>query len=495
MQLSRRDFLRLSASVSAVLLSGRGYSQPLRRRKEISTLTPTELASYRSGVSAMKVLARDNPLSWDYQRAVHRIDPGGSTLNVLSDPTGVASYWRQCKHGHDHFFSWHRWEMLYWEEMCRQLSGDTNFNLPYWDWMANGFLPDALRQPSAGPANPLYHATRNSTFNDGSSQLNDLGQALALNGFSSTAFLEFSGRFEGNPHGQVHVAIGGDMRDPDTAALDPIFYLHHANIDRYWVEWLRQGGGRANPAGAWLTETFNFQTIAGPKTPTAGGAVTTEGLGYTYDRERIVVPRVDFLKFLRGLRLPYKLPKPKVIPVPRPPRPGPDPAPWTTLGIVGAFQVDGFPTIVQVPRDPASVMTLRRALTSRDVQVAFEFHGIRIEPAAKKEGFIYQIFLVSSEKNLVADRTTEVAEIGSLTSFNVLAAMGHKHQGHDADPPPRVVMSDEAKSLLAKVTDRDPAIVLVRRSPLKDKTGKERAFNPKELMFSVEQLHIAARKS
>lgn len=495
MQLSRREFLRLSASVGAILVSRHAQAQPLRRRKEISTLTATEVASYRSGVNAMKALTRNNPLSWDYQRAVHRIDPPGSPGNPLPDPPGVANYWRQCKHGHIHFFSWHRWEMLYWEEMCRQLSGDSSFNLPYWDWMANGFLPVALRQPSGGPVNPLYHAGRNIGFNNGSAQLNDLGQALALDGYSSMDFLSFSGQFENNPHGQVHVSIGGDMGDPDTAGRDPIFYLHHANIDRYWVEWLRQGGGRTNPTGAWLTQSFNFQTIAGPKTPTAGQSVSTDALGYTYDKARIPPFTLDILKFLKGLRLRYKLPKPRVLPVPPPPRPpGPDPVPWTPLGVLGAFKVDGFPTVVPVPIHRTGVRTIQQALSDRGVQVAVAFHGIRIDRDARKDGFVYQIFLVPSERDLGADRLTDAAVIGSLTSFNVLAAIGHKHQGHDGDGASRVVMSDEARSLLAKSADKDPAIIFVRRSPLKDKDGKELPFDPNVSMFSTEQMRLEARK-
>jgi tyrosinase len=35
------------------------------------------------------------------------------------------------------------------------------------------------------------------------------------------------------------------MSDPGIAALDPIFYLHHCNIDRMWAVW--NGGGKANP--------------------------------------------------------------------------------------------------------------------------------------------------------------------------------------------------------------------------------------------------------
>ena len=38
--------------------------------------------------------------------------------------------------------------------------------------------------------------------------------------------------------------IGGLMGDPHTATRDPVFWLHHANIDRIWWLWT-QGGGAA----------------------------------------------------------------------------------------------------------------------------------------------------------------------------------------------------------------------------------------------------------
>lgn len=54
------------------------------------------------------------------------------------------------------------------------------------------------------------------------------------------------GDLESNPHNLVHTYVGGYqdlngpeglMSDPGVAALDPIFYLHHANIDRMWAAW------------------------------------------------------------------------------------------------------------------------------------------------------------------------------------------------------------------------------------------------------------------
>ena len=69
-----------------------------------------------------------------------------------------------------------------------------------------------------------------------------------------------NGGLEGSPHNAVHGLVGGTQRGhdqndpafgglmgwPDQAALDPIFWLHHANIDRLWESW-RKGVPGADP--------------------------------------------------------------------------------------------------------------------------------------------------------------------------------------------------------------------------------------------------------
>ena len=60
-------------------------------------------------------------------------------------------------------------------------------------------------------------------------------------------FSSFTGLLEAQPHNTVHVKVGGWMGDPNTAAQHPIFWLHHANIDRLWEHWLDRGDDRANP--------------------------------------------------------------------------------------------------------------------------------------------------------------------------------------------------------------------------------------------------------
>lgn len=39
-------------------------------------------------------------------------------------------------------------------------------------------------------------------------------------------------------HNRVHVLVGGTMGDVSVSANDPIFWLHHANVDRIFEMWL-----------------------------------------------------------------------------------------------------------------------------------------------------------------------------------------------------------------------------------------------------------------
>jgi tyrosinase len=55
------------------------------------------------------------------------------------------------------------------------------------------------------------------------------------------------------------------MQDPDLAALDPIFWLHHSNIDRLWEVWLDCDPSHQNLTSAyWLTGVaFQFYDATG----------------------------------------------------------------------------------------------------------------------------------------------------------------------------------------------------------------------------------------
>ncbi|MFN0125291.1 MAG: tyrosinase family protein [Verrucomicrobiales bacterium] len=56
---------------------------------------------------------------------------------------------------------------------------------------------------------------------------------------SSTTFEAFQTTLEGGPHNSGHRAVGGTMASASSPA-DPIFWMHHANIDRLWAIWQAQ---------------------------------------------------------------------------------------------------------------------------------------------------------------------------------------------------------------------------------------------------------------
>src|SRR5262249_55065661 len=97
------------------------------------------------------------------------------------------------------------------------------------------------------------------------------------------------GRLESQPHDVIHVAVGGSgwMSDPDMAARDPIFWLHHCNIDRLWTHWIGLGGGRRDPTSKpmWMNTKFAFYDEKGTKVVLTGAEIldTRRQLNYGYD--------------------------------------------------------------------------------------------------------------------------------------------------------------------------------------------------------------------
>jgi tyrosinase len=65
---------------------------------------------------------------------------------------------------------------------------------------------------------------------------------------AATSFVQFDVRVQGdslsaiNYHGGGHLGVGselGEVADIYSSPGDPIFYLHHANMDRLWDKWQR----------------------------------------------------------------------------------------------------------------------------------------------------------------------------------------------------------------------------------------------------------------
>jgi tyrosinase len=277
-------------------------------RREVRSLGPEDptLEYYADAVGEMETRSeREDPTSWLYQAAVH----GTEVPSPLAE-------WNQCTHNTWFFVSWHRIFLYYFEQIVRSVIQDLhgaeaaeNWALPYWNYCRGGefaTLPEAFREKTRadGSRNPLYVAERDPLVNAGGElepAAVESGKALARPRFIGRA--EFGGRrekvtqfgeetsrgvFEGTPHGTVHDGVGGRggwMSNILTAGKDPIFWLHHCNLDRIWSQWLAQGGGRENPPeSSWLDQSFEFYDAEKKRvSKTCGDVVETEALDYKYD--------------------------------------------------------------------------------------------------------------------------------------------------------------------------------------------------------------------
>jgi Common central domain of tyrosinase/Polyphenol oxidase middle domain len=267
-------------------------------------MTEKELASLKRGVAAMKALPPDNPRSWRFQANMHR------TIDTV--PENAVDLWNKCEHGTIYFFFWHRGYVYYFERILREMSGDPDLTVPYWDWQTDPTLPVPFRNPvDSDGVNPLYDSTRN--INDGSplnpiNVVDDTVAALALIRFVDVSPKDsFTKHFEGSPHGAVHNQTGGNMTQFTTAAQDPIFWLHHCNIDRNLDRWLNQGGGRKDPSDdAFLDKSYFFIDETGSK---VNGKVrdilNSVQLGYRYEDAPNPSPAV----LLTALGQPTEVPK------------------------------------------------------------------------------------------------------------------------------------------------------------------------------------------
>ena len=267
------------------------------RRRDIWSLDDDDpiVVGYANAVAAMKAKPKGDPTSWSYQAAIHG-----------SQASRTRPAYNQCRHGGWYFVSWHRMYLYFFERIVRAevvaSGGPEDWALPFWNYEAGGRtnrLPRPFRRSRRrdGSRNPLHVARRAPGINRGAGLPPEItSSAFALSRTAFTGVGEFgggrtsalgqfwseTGRLEQTPHNDVHVAIGGLMGDPDTAAEDPIFWLHHANIDRLWWQWQKTGSDPRR--SAWRDQSFDFFDVGGtPVTMTAAEVVHTRRLRYTYE--------------------------------------------------------------------------------------------------------------------------------------------------------------------------------------------------------------------
>jgi tyrosinase len=186
--------------------------------------------------------------------------------------------------------------LAFLEINIQRVLGKPDFGIPYWDWSFEGSTPPALQSlslmftdPNAfgSDGNPVtsgrfaFNAADPNSFRvlietDLSGSLRQVVRGLRRQFRSGASTLPsvldvnaafdtvadpnlavydqapwdrtstgFRNRLEGfigtGLHNQVHRWVGGDM-EPPSSPNDPLFYVHHCNVDRIWEGWMQRNG-------------------------------------------------------------------------------------------------------------------------------------------------------------------------------------------------------------------------------------------------------------
>jgi hypothetical protein len=205
----------------------------IRLRKEFRDLTQEEWIKFKSTLRSM------------YEKDATGISPIDRITKVHLD-------WADEAHYTPHFLPWHRvFTWLMETEMRNRTPGIT---IPYWNWEFDA------KNPQQSPIfNEFYLGTKVGPSGDCNWRVRYpknhclVRDYRVIHGFYSEktldkivynkkfSFAQFAKRFEVGPHGIVHTELNGDMTDM-MSPNDPIFWLHHSQVERRFLEWQNYRG-------------------------------------------------------------------------------------------------------------------------------------------------------------------------------------------------------------------------------------------------------------
>jgi tyrosinase len=235
------------------------------------------VAALEDAYSKMQAIAETDNRGWVYWAEFHgynrnecwhdpRVGPGGVVYNL--------------------FLPWHRAYLVFFDNAARDQNPDAI--LPWWDWTSsvshqNG-LPTAYRSggdaletgpvPAIGPR-PARRTQRNPSSPGGLPTAAQVDDLLLLSDFR-----DFSDQLQ-EIHNSVHGWVGGDMGSIATAAFDPVFWAHHAMIDRIWYLWQLKYGVNTIPPEYLDMALFPGMTVQ--------QVLDVKALGYDYASAAVAV--------------------------------------------------------------------------------------------------------------------------------------------------------------------------------------------------------------
>ena len=273
------------------------------------------LAKYAQAVEIMRELPQHDQRSWQWWWNTHWIKGFPAFLwdhsrklktEVIASLPPEAredaeAVWNGCQsHATDpsdpehfqqwYFLPWHRLMLNQFEGVIREVLQDEEFSLPYWNPVTGN--PDDFIVPAVFrvPGTTLYNGTRWPWVNGGERIDTLYKDWINLGALNETFYIDspngnlgFNPRMDQNPHFFTHFALGGDMAEFSTVGGDPMFYLHHANMDRIWESWSRLGN--KNPTDPkYLNRKFSYGDRSNKRAdlPVSASDRTAQ-MGYEYD--------------------------------------------------------------------------------------------------------------------------------------------------------------------------------------------------------------------
>ncbi|KAI0316266.1 Di-copper centre-containing protein [Amylostereum chailletii] len=271
-------------------------------RREWRQFTTDEKSAWISAVKCLNGLPHDDALTPSVDPSISNIPGVNASGSYYDDFVYVHMDLNTRIHNTGLFLPWHRWYVAVYEGALKEKCGYTGSS-PYWDWSIDAphfFESDfwADSDPTSGlggfgdpnkdfsvpdGAFSDFHLTypsphilrRNLTlqpylgldpqfFTEPAKIANTSFTAAEVskmvNGFVGD-YKGFQTYFEGweGAHGSVHLIMGGDLggdcpssapsnctNGPTFSANEPLFWMHHAMVDKVWYDW--QQANTANAA-------------------------------------------------------------------------------------------------------------------------------------------------------------------------------------------------------------------------------------------------------
>ncbi|KAF9558276.1 tyrosinase [Agrocybe pediades] len=274
--------------------------EKLLERREWRTLDDDEKADYISAVQCLMSSPAHNP---PIKEAKTRFDEFQAYHISIANDVHVTG----------EFLPWHRQMVKSYENALRNECGYKGTQ-PYWDWAldtdsAESFFASPIFDPDTGfggngvpgtytlppfgddsriNATAFLGCVANGPFKDYKLSLGPgklitthcltrgidpsdriyLNSAAVKNTTDLPTYEEFRIELEGEPitpthklHDGGHAAVGGDMSNFFSSPGDPIFYLHHANLDRTWWRWQSMKPSRLYEISGYTTSTPPFTNL------------------------------------------------------------------------------------------------------------------------------------------------------------------------------------------------------------------------------------------